>query len=1030
MGCCFSKELSSDDDSEKVGLLQKSVEKNEPENKISKTLSSLFDTLEGEELYNVENGANKAAAGINKWTRIFTGSGHKRDHRTKQSIYKFLTRYENLDESDKNSDTVTEQSAESVCDLLCMNNDRQGCSADDQPYSHVLVPSDQGLEDETFVSDLLCCYLATCKNSLVEKERVLNVQISSFNENNSLDMLDREMQDGKTVCISDKQCKNSRESEFHSICAIDPDCLNMEEEPCAPMYGTAAGGECHSAVTSEGTHRMNWVLDNRKECSVLYATQGAGELKLQQEDLSPLGMLGPNEVKDVFNEEAKPAFELLVDSDLLCEANIDNPQAKSLRAEPYAIFPSDYTGSSTLHNMGLLPELNINTDSDSLKCMCTIPKERESHISEIGGQMDDSSVNLLNDTSYVEENDEPEAVTVNFSQNLNSEKEADNNSVNPPKDNDYFHVSVSSSDSILSFGLDKIKLNPKRFVPSESLGNECLLPHANFREGAPGRLDGSLDLAPFPGPMRRKEQHQGETSVESRSPQLGNRGKLSLQSENRFSHEDEDRITVSEAEGHGRRASELKSWRPSELCTGSRVDKAQTQTCDLIHMECEPDTEGTIQNEDTPKLGTSRRMPADSEFHDHSKSLQGIFMPSAFIFTCSEKEERGTGLHGKTEDEICVESSVSALHDQLHGLYCVKNAEKESQNVNYRETSKEHTENVKSDSKTTFDWETDELKCKAKPGEDILTYVGPSTAKNCDSETNQTQNIFEIHTVNDYKERDINIVPPVSQSSNSVIQKPEKVENSVNTDESSKLKQICCDSTKEVSGSFHDNASELSKPKLICKEEKERLCLEKDNIDPDIIDCLDPCGTNGPTYHFKERNVKFTAKEYTLNGEIHFMGIHVDPIPLSRNITTPFDTHQVIPAIPDESKEIVAPSSDRVLSLTDLLKVCENPPKVDWQSFSEEFYSHFLNEFSYYPMEGLRRQIFSERLANGCGGYQVGDEQIFSEDLHNKPQDLEQASFSLEQPPYQLPVNEDGVVWGFKSGGGQLVSMLLSLIVL
>ncbi|XP_013360152.1 PREDICTED: la-related protein 4B isoform X2 [Chinchilla lanigera] len=1034
MGCCFSKELSSDDDNEKIDLLQKSVEKKEPKNKISKTLSSLFDTLEGEELYNVENGVSRAAADINKWTRIFTGSGHRHEHRTKQSvnsisssIYKFLTRYENLDESGESSDTVIEQNTESVSDSLCMSNDRYGCSINDQLHSHVQLPSDQGLQEETFVSDCLCCSPATCKKSLVEKERILNVQICSFNDNNFLDILDRRMQDGNPICIGDKQCKNCRESEFYSICVIDPDCLNMEEEICTPMYRTAAGDECHSAVASEGIHRVNWHLDSRKECSVLYATQWIGELKLEQEDVSPLGVQGPNEVKNIFNKETKPSFELLVDNDPSYEANTDNLQPESLKAEPYTIFPKDYTESSTLCNIGLLPELNINIDSDSLKCMCTIPKERESLTSEIGGQMDDSSVNLLNDTSYVEENDEPEAITVSVNQNLNSKKEAENNSVNPLKDSDYFHASISSSDSILSFGRDRINLSPKRFITSESFGSEYLSVHANFREGAPGRLDGSLDLMPLPGLTLRKNQHQRKTNLDPRNLQVENTGKLSLQSENSFSYEDEDRISDLEADGHGKRASEMKSLCLSDLYAGRRVDKTQIQTCDLTCVECESDTEGTIQSIDIPKAVISQRMLPNNESHDPSRSLQDTFLSSAFIFSCSDKEERETGLHDKTEDEICVKSSVSILHDQLSGLHRLEYAEQESKNTNYGETSKEHTENVKSDSKTTFDQETDELKCEALPSEDAPTCISSTTTEYRDSKAKQIRTNFETHKVNDYKDKDLNIVPPLSQSSNSVIQKPEAVQkNATDSDESAKLKQICCISAKEVSDSFNDNVSELIKSKVTCKEEKEGLYLVKDNIDTDIIDCLDPCGTNGPAYYFKERNTKSIAKECNLNAEIHIMGIDVDP--------TQVNTHQVIPTVSVNSKEIVMPSSDHVLSLTHLFNMSENSPKVDWQSFPEEFYSHFLNEFSYYPMEGVTRQIFSGRLANGCGGYQMGylwtntvtkdaieDEQILSEGLHNKPLDLDSASFSLEQPPYQLPVKEDGVVWGLESRGGQLV---------
>ncbi|KAM4814662.1 la-related protein 4B isoform X6 [Urocitellus parryii] len=310
MGCCFSKELSSDDDNEKIGLLQKSVVEKEPENKISKTLSSLFDTLEGEELHNVENGASRAAAGINVWTRTFTRSGYKGNQRPNQSlnsisssICKFLTRYDNLDERDKNSDiVVTEQNSESIPDLLCMGTDRQGCSEDGQPLSCVPVCSDQGLLEEISPSDHLCCYIGTCENSFIEKERLVNVQISGFKENNnSLNVSSRVRQGENPICVDDKQCENSGK-EFYSICVVDPDCLHMEEELCTLMYGAAAGEECHSAVTSEGIHRVDWPLDNRKECSVSNAIQGAGKLQLQQQELSPQDMPGLNEAKEIFSK--------------------------------------------------------------------------------------------------------------------------------------------------------------------------------------------------------------------------------------------------------------------------------------------------------------------------------------------------------------------------------------------------------------------------------------------------------------------------------------------------------------------------------------------------------------------------------------------------------------------------------------------------------------------------------------------------------------------------------------------------------
>lgn len=1069
MGCCFSKELSSDNDSEKIGLLQKSVVEKEPENKISKTLSSLFDTLEGEELHNVENGASRAAAGINVWSRTFSRSGHKGDRRPNQSlnsistfIYKFLSRYENLDESDKNSGiVVTEQNSESVPDLLCVGTDTQGCSEDGQPLSCVPVCSDQGLQEETSPSDHLCCYIGTCKNSFIEKERLVNVQISGFNENNSLNVFSRVRRGENPICVDDKQCENLGKKEFYSICVVDPDCLHMEEELCTPMCGAAAGEECHSAVTSEGIHKVDWPLDNRKECSVSHAIQGAGKLQLPQEELSPQDMLCLNETKEVFSEKTKPSVALLVNSDAPCEANIDSLQAESLRAKAYIKSPQDYTESSTLHNIGQLPELNSNIGSHSLKYMCAIPEESKSLSSGIGSQIHDSPINLPNNTSYVEENDEPEAVTRIVDQSLNSENKGENQSTKPLQDNDYFQSNASGPDSILSFDLDGINLSPKRFISSEGFGNECLPVHADFGEVALSRFDDSLDPIPLPGPLLMKEKHPGESSLGNGSPHLANRGALSLQSENNSSYQDENGIRILDTESHGKeRVSALKSWCQADLCAGSKADKAQTQTCDLTDLGCDSDTEGTIQMIDNSKLRISQGMPPNSESHDNSRSPQGIFMSSASVYACIDKEERETGLHDETEDKICVKNLVSVLNDQLSGPHILENAKKESQETICRETSEEDVENVKSDSKITFDWETGVLKCKAVVTENAPTCMCSGITENLDLEINQIEKNNETHRVNEYKDTDLNVIPTLSQSSNSVTQKTKVVDKHsiVNSGEIPKRKQIYSESTEEVSDSFGNNASKLSKPKLACEKKKERLCLEKNSIDPNIVDCLGPCGTIGHANHFKQRNARSMLEESTLNGEMHFRGnskvplkkielssasdrcsclVDADSTQIDRYTATPFDAPQVIPAVPVGNEEIVVPSSDDILSLTeDILNIPENHPKVNWQSFPEDSYSHYLNEFSYYPVGGLAGQIFSERLANGCGGYQVGylltntiakdaseAEQIFSEDLHSKPQDLEDASFSLEQTPYQLPVPEDGGVWGWQNRGGQLVSM-------
>ena len=70
MGCCFRKELSGDNDSEKTGLLQKSVEEKEPESKISTTLSSLFSAFGDEEL---PGGGRRASV----WAGVLARLAHR-----------------------------------------------------------------------------------------------------------------------------------------------------------------------------------------------------------------------------------------------------------------------------------------------------------------------------------------------------------------------------------------------------------------------------------------------------------------------------------------------------------------------------------------------------------------------------------------------------------------------------------------------------------------------------------------------------------------------------------------------------------------------------------------------------------------------------------------------------------------------------------------------------------------------------------------------------------------------------------------
>ncbi|XP_064227870.1 la-related protein 4B isoform X3 [Aotus nancymaae] len=1027
MGCCFSKGLSSDNDSEKIGLLQKSVEEKEPANKISKTLSSLFGTSEGEELRGVGIGASSAAAGLSAWTGA--ESEHKQGRRPTRLlnpisslVYTFLTRYENLDESDKNSDTVVnEPNSEGVCDPPCVGSGSRGC-CEEEPFSCVPMPSDRGLQEKTFVSGHLHCYPAICKNALVEKEMMVSVHLSSDDEKKSLDISSREKKDGNPVCVDHQQCLDLRECEFHSICVADSAFPSVGEELGTSAGRVTARGECHSAMPS-----------------ALRSVSGAGEPEPRQEELLPRDALGPDERTGKCSGKTQPCPEPVAFSHAPCEANADNTQV-ALQADACTEFPKNYTESSALHNVDLLLEVNNNMDSDSLRRACVLLEESESRNSGVGSEMDHSPVSFLTDTACVSGSNDQEA---GVDQNLHSKKEGENNPIKSLRDNDCFYLDVSKSDSILPVGLDSIDLSPNRPVTAVRFGSGCLSGHTNSREAAPSQLDDCWELESVPGPVR-KAQHKGDCSLEARSPLLADRGELSLQSENSAFYQEEDRIGILGAKGHGIRAFELKSW--------CQADEASTQTCDLTCVERVVDM-GTVQRTDSSKLSMAQGAPPYGKSHHHSRSLQSNCVSSALMFTCTEEEEREISPSDKTEGEICVKSLVIVSGDQLSDPQRLESGEKESQKAEYRETSEDDTETVRSDSEITCAWETGTQRCEAVPSQDMLSCVSFCTTENPDVETNQIEKNYETHRVYASKYNGLNVLPPLSQSFNPVIQKSEIVEKSVSSGESPKWKGIYSESIEEASVVFGTNISGLSKPKLTCKEEEERFYLEKDSIDPKIMDCLGPCGTSECAYHFKEGNAKSTLKQSTLNGEMGFMGkakvifeniesrdtsdghfflIGVDPTLVDRYTAPHCDAAQGIPAVLMDSKDAIVSSSDHILSLREgVLNRSEHPSKMDWQSFPEGV-SHFLGEFSYYPMGGLANPVFSERLARGCGGYQVGYlwtntvtkdalevEKIFSEDLYHQPQDLEIASFSENTP--QLPVSEDGVIWGWHDRDGQFV---------
>lgn len=647
MGCCFSKELSSDD-SEKTGLLQKSAEEEkELEKEISTALSSLFDPSGGRELHRTGLRASRAAAGANVCTGAFARPGQKQGCRlglpvnsVSSSVCVLLARSENPDDTRTCSEHLALEWHSDVCGAPCVSTgsgrafSEGACSQEDESVSCV-----QGVQEGTCVNNRLCHCPVTYENSMIQNEVAVNTQIMSDNENHSVGTSGREMKDENSICVGHQRCRSSQVSAPCSLCVMDPDGLGIADDMCAPRCGAAA--------PSKGICKGAWLPDNIAE--------GPRGLEAQQEELSPHGRPCPNAMKDLFDGETKPGSELLAASDPPFQINTSDMQTESLRANVHTrLLRNCREGSaSEFHGVGTPPELNTNIDAGSLECACAMPKERVSHRPGLGSLMGGSLINLMNDTSNVEGNGEAGVVTASIGQSLHSERERENNSVKPPEG--LSNLEVSEPNSLLS-------ISSSRCMAPLSCGNEGLPVCANFQGVAPERPGD----APGPDhPLRSavvEEQHCGDHGLETRSIQLANKGELSLLFENCSSYQGEGEVSTFEHENLAKRTFEWISHQVHFADTGASEAQAQAQICDVtlviqgIASGCE------FQRIDTPELRCPQEVPPNSKSLDGSRCLKSNFISFAFVFTCNEEEESRTGLYYRTEAEMCVKSSESDPH--------------------------------------------------------------------------------------------------------------------------------------------------------------------------------------------------------------------------------------------------------------------------------------------------------------------------------------------------------------------------------
>ncbi|XP_073735949.1 uncharacterized protein [Callorhinus ursinus] len=788
----------------------------------------------------------------------------------------------------------------------------------------------------------------------------------------------------------------------------DPDCLDVAEELCAPACGAAAVADSRSAVISEGVRRGAWPPGK--------AAQGPGQSAAPWEELSPRGVPRPTEMKEVFKENTKPGFELTT---------------VSLRAHTYTGFHKDYTEGSALPNVGVLPEFNSNVDTGSPERVCAVPEESENCSLEQVGPMGDSLVDLLTNPSEVERNGESGAVAASVGQSLNSEKEREDNSVRPLKNNGSFSFDVRPESSLHPRSLDRIHLSSERCVTSLSFRNERLPIHAGFQEVAP-KGPGVPGLDCLLEPAMAEGQQQGVCSLKPGSIQPANKAQLSSQSENSSSYQDKDKMSIFEEESHGQRALEWRSSHHVDLCADTGTSRAQAKICDLTGTLCKTDTEGVFQRTGTLELRSSQEVPPDGKSLDGFSCFQGNFISSAFAFTCPE-EESETGLNFKTEDEMCVKNAES---DQRR----LESAGKESLKASHREISKNDRGDVKSDAETTFNGETSTAPRGAAPSRGVQARGRSDSTEQPGCRTSHIEENDETCAVIDYRHEDLDLAPPLNQRPNPGEQRSQVEEkDSVNSGENAGLEQVFSESAEESSDAdaLGGGTSGASKPAPTGKGG------ERDNIDVR--------GMSTHAHHVRQRHAKPALNGPALNSGVDFVGspqVTFREMELGETLEgyscvaqvdsytdPPHEVLQVVPVIPGDSAEIAVPHcGDRIFSLTeDAVNIPENLARGGLQSFPEELYSQFFNELAYYPVGGFASQTFSEGLADGCGGFQEGclwahtvgkdaleEEQVPNECLHRKPPDLEVALFWMEKPPYQLPVAEDAVIWGWQNRGGQL----------
>ncbi|XP_042744355.1 la-related protein 4B isoform X3 [Lagopus leucura] len=383
MGCCFSKELSNSTNEEKTGLLQKPVEEEAPDSRISKTLSSILGALERKNLRTVGRTVNgeAAVAGIEcvrtddcavlnsesgPWDRkakyksyeSMENSSCESSRRAYDRPSSFFNSFshlpkvsgtgENLQKSEqKKNEVIKKDASEKPRSSQHMSNIENSSNSNNEnvdteehcSFGHIstsYIPAiiDRGLQDaislnRNFLDDYAC-------NHSIQNTMIVNVEDNGSDSLQKASGSLRQMSSTFSYLDADNKC--TKEREFYSICVVDTEDLRGDEEGPATMHEKIAADVDNSAVTDEGMRSMAWPLDREREFPVQQSAQVEAKLNSQKEP----SVCKSEDRSDVQNKETGEYCSMVVQSSYnssltdKCQMhglNMDSVVTNGLRAE-------------------------------------------------------------------------------------------------------------------------------------------------------------------------------------------------------------------------------------------------------------------------------------------------------------------------------------------------------------------------------------------------------------------------------------------------------------------------------------------------------------------------------------------------------------------------------------------------------------------------------------------------------------------------------------------------------------------------